>query len=232
VNPADPNLPLLESVVRALGELHERFVFVGGCATGLLVTDVAAAPVRATQDVDVIAEVLTLADYYALARELEGVGFTHDRSPEAPVCRWVLGNCLLDVMPADERILGFGNRWFSEAIRTAESVRLPSGQMIRLVTPPLFLATKLEAFRVRGGQDFMASHDLEDIVTVIDGRPELSGDVRASTPSVRAYLANEIGALMRNAAFIEALPGHLPGDEASQARVALIRERLLGLTFF
>lgn len=76
----------------------------------------------------------------------------------------------------------------------------------------------------------MASHDLEDIVTVVDGRPELSGDVRASTPSLRAYIANEIGALMRNEAFIEALPGHLPGDEASQERVALIRERLRGLT--
>lgn len=136
MNPADPNLPLLESVVLALGELHKRSVFVGGCATGLLVTDVTAAPVRATHDVDVIAEVLTLADYYALERELERAGFNHDRSPEAPVCRWVVGNCLLDVMPTDERILGFGNRWFSEALRTAESVRLPNGRTIRLVTPP------------------------------------------------------------------------------------------------
>lgn len=217
-------------MVLALGELHKRFVFVGGCATGLLVTDVAAAPVRATHDVDVIAEVLTLADYYALERELERAGFNHDRSPEAPVCRWVVGNCLLDVMPTDERILGFGNRWFSEALRTAESVRLPNGRTIRLVTPTLFLATKLEAFRVRGDQDYMTSHDLEDIVTVVDGRPELSSDIQASAPSLRAYIANEIGALLRSEAFIEALPGHLPGDEASQARVALIRERLLGLT--
>lgn len=67
MNPADLNLPLLESVTRALGALRERFVFVGGCMTGVLVTDVAAAPVRATQDIDVIVEVLTLADYHALA---------------------------------------------------------------------------------------------------------------------------------------------------------------------
>ena len=230
MNPNDPNLPMLELVVRELGELLGRFVFVGGCATGLLVTDVAAAPVRATQDVDVIAEVLTLTDYYALERELEGAGFSHDRSPDAPVCRWVVGKCLLDVMPTDEGILGFGNRWFSEAIRTAESVQLPSGRTIRLVTPALFLATKLEAFRMRGGGDFMASHDLEDIVTVVDGRPELSGDVQASAPPLRAYIANEISALIQNTAFMEALPGHLPGDDASQARVALIRERLLQLT--
>lgn len=230
MNPADPNLPLLESVVLALGTRHERFVFVGGCATGLLVTDVAAAPVRATQDVDVIVEVLTMADYYALEREQERAGFSHDRSPEAPVCRWVVGIGLLDVMPTDERVLGFGNRWFSEAIRTAESVRLPSGRAIRLVTPPLFLATKLEAFRVRGGQDFIASPDIEDIVAVLDGWPELLGDVQASSPLLRAYIANEVGALMQNAAFLQAIPGHLAGDEASQARAPLIRERLRGLT--
>jgi predicted nucleotidyltransferase len=225
VNIADPNLPLLTAVVRALGALRDRFVFVGGCATGMLLTDVAAAPVRATQDVDVIVEVLTLADYHALERELERAGFAHDRSPDAPVCRWVVANCLLDVMPTDERILGFANRWFGEAIRTAALVRLPSGEAIRLVTPPMFLATKLEAFRTRGRGDFRASHDLEDIVTVVDGRPELPREVLASAPSVRTYLASEIGTLLQNAAFIQALPGHLPGDEASQARAPLIRDR-------
>ncbi|MGQ0834455.1 MAG: hypothetical protein ACT4O5_05925 [Gammaproteobacteria bacterium] len=230
MNPADPNLPLLESVVRALGPLRDRFVFVGGCTTGLLVTDAAAAPVRATLDVDAIVEVLTLADYHALERELEQAGLRHDRSPEAPVCRWVVGNCLLDVMPTDERVLGFGNRWFSEAIRSAESVRLPSGHMIRLVSPPLFLATKLEAFRSRGRGDFLASHDLEDIVTVLGGRPELLGEVQAAASPVRAYIAGEIGTLLQDPAFAQALTGHLAGDEASQARASLIRERLYALS--
>jgi hypothetical protein len=68
MNPADPNLPLLESVAHALGPLCDRFVFVGGCATGLLVTDRAASPVRATQDVDVVVEVVSLAGYHTLER--------------------------------------------------------------------------------------------------------------------------------------------------------------------
>jgi hypothetical protein len=57
MNPVDPNLALLELIAAALGPLRDRFVFVGGCATGMLVTDVAAAPVRVTRDVDVIVEV-------------------------------------------------------------------------------------------------------------------------------------------------------------------------------
>jgi predicted nucleotidyltransferase len=226
VNLNDPNIPLLESVVSALGALQEKFVFVGGCATGLLVTDTAAAPVRATTDVDAIVEVVTLAEYHALERELQRAGFQHDRRPEAPVCRWVVAHCQLDIMPADERVLGFGNRWFDEAIRTAELTQLPGGHSIRLVTSPLFLATKLEAFRTRGRGDFLGSHDLEDILAVVDGRPELLGDVRAAAPAVSAYIMNEIGSLLQITSFIEALPGHVASDEASQARVPMIRERL------
>ena len=224
--PADPNLPLLESVARALGPLCERFVFVGGCATGLLVTDPTAAPVRTTRDVDVVVEVVSLSGYHALERDLAKAGFMQDRSREAPVCRWIVANCMLDVMPTDERVLGFGNRWYTAAVQTAESLRLPSGRSIRLIAPPVFLATKLEAFRGRGGGDFLASHDLEDITAVIDGRPQLVDEVRATEPELRAYLADEIGSLLQNDAYRDAVRGHLPGDDISQARVPTIRERL------
>ena len=42
----DLNLALLESVVAALGPLSPQFVFVGGCVTGLLITDAATPAVR------------------------------------------------------------------------------------------------------------------------------------------------------------------------------------------
>lgn len=226
MNLGDPNLPLLESVAHALGPLCDRFVFVGGCATGLLVTDPAASPVRTTRDVDVVVEVASLAGYHALERQLQEAGFRHDRGTDAPICRWIVGGCLLDVMPTDEHVLGFGNRWYQVAVRTAESVRLPSGRSIQLIAPAVFLATKLEAFHGRGGGDFLASHDLEDIAVVVDGRPELVNEVPTCEVVLRTYLAEEIGTLLRNPAFLEALSCHLPGDEASQARLPIIRERL------
>lgn len=105
MNPHDPNLPMLEAVVQAFGGLANRFVFVGGCTTGLWVTDPAAAPVRATKDVDVIIEVMTLVDYHTLERELMAAGFTQDRTPDAPICRWVVAGCLVDIMPTNEQIL-------------------------------------------------------------------------------------------------------------------------------
>lgn len=229
MNTSNPNLPLLESVVRALGSLCQQLVFVGGCATGLLITETATPPVRATKDVDVIAEVLSLADYHALERQLESSGFRHERSPDAPICRWSVGGALLDVMPTDESILGFGNRWYGEAIHTAAMVVLPSGQKIRLISPPAFLATKLEAFRGRGGGDFLASHDLEDIITVVDGRPELAKEVHEASVQLREYLVGHLRELLQDNSFLEALPGHLAGDAASQARLPVLTSRLRAL---
>jgi hypothetical protein len=48
----NPNLEILETAVELLDELIDKLVFLGGCATGLLLTDMAAPPIRATQDVD------------------------------------------------------------------------------------------------------------------------------------------------------------------------------------
>jgi predicted nucleotidyltransferase len=226
VNAADPNLPLLESVVAAFGPLSDRFVFVGGCITGLLITEPAGPPVRATRDVDVIVQVVSLGEYHALERELERAGFSHDRRQGAPVCRWLAGGAMLDVMPTEQTILGFGNRWYEEAVRTASLQSLPSGRRIRLITAPTFIATKLEAFADRGHGDFLASHDLEDITTLVDGRPELVDEVVTSTPELRNYVAIRFQALLQVPAFIDALPGHLPSDAANQARVPIILERL------
>lgn len=101
---------------------------------------------------------------------------------------------------------------------------------MRVVTPALFVATKLEAFRKRGRGDVFASHDLEDIVTVIDGRPEIVADVGAAALEVRAYIASDVRSLLDDADFLEALPGFLLPDAASQARRGLVEERLRALS--
>ena len=54
------------------------------------------------------------------------------------------------MMPTDEKILGFSNRWYSDAIQNSQDVEIAEQQTIRLVTPVYFLATKLEAFFGRG----------------------------------------------------------------------------------
>jgi hypothetical protein len=226
---ADPNRDLFESAVRLLAPVLDELVFVGGCTTGLFVTDPAAAGIRPTKDVDAIVDVTSYAQYTALSDRLRRLGLVEDSSEGAPLCRWRQGNLIVDVMPTDASVLGFANRWYPMAIDTAQCIEIGE-HGARVVTPPLFIATKLEAFHGRGGNDVFASHDLEDIITVVDGRPEIVADVNAAAREVSAYISAEIGSLLRNADFIEALAGFLLPDAASQARRSILERRLIALS--
>jgi predicted nucleotidyltransferase len=225
----ESNLELMANVAKALGDLRERFVFVGGCATGLLITDPAAAPVRATRDVDVIVAVVSLADYQRLSEQLRGRGFTQTVEEGEPPYRWTLSGMKLDVMPTADEVLGFSNRWYVPAMRMANLVELRRGLMIRLVAPAYFVATKLDAFLGRGGGDYLGSHDLEDVLSVIDGRPELVAEIAQAEPALRAFVSEVIGRLMADESFIDRLPG-LVLDGGPQQRTSIVAQRLSALS--
>jgi predicted nucleotidyltransferase len=222
----NPNLEILEVAVSALGLLADELVFIGGCATGLLISDAAAPPIRVTKDVDVITEVASLREYHRLAEQLRACGFKEDASDGAPVCRWCGAGILLDVMPTDATVLGFGNDFYQPALDAAVEFVLPSGKSIRMVTAPYFLATKLVAFDGRGNGDYVMSHDMEDIVSVLDGRPEIVDEVQACDGSLRKFLAERFSALVNDNAFMEAVPGHLPPDTSSPARIPTVEARI------
>ena len=223
---ANPNLEIMEIAVARLGVLAEEMVFLGGCATGLLITDVVAPPIRATKDVDVIVEVASLIEYHRLAKRLRELGFSEDQSSDAPICRWRAVDIVLDVMPTRLEILGFGNEWYQPAFDAAVWGALPSGKKIQMVSAPYFLATKLAAFDGRGEGDYMISHDMEDMVAVLDGRPEIVEEVWSCDQKLRGHLQVRLAALVKDERFLEALPGHMPGDAGSQARVPIILQRL------
>jgi len=163
----DPNFPLLEDAVRRLAPFLNEIMFVGGVTLGLLITDEAVAPIRGTTDVDVIAEIVTYADYIAFSERLRQAHFTEDT---ALTCRWHNGSLTLDVLALNKEVLGFTNIWYEPALRHASTVSLPGGEMIRVISAPFFLGTKMEAFRGRGRMDYQASHDPEDFVAVIKRR--------------------------------------------------------------
>lgn len=226
----NPNLDLLELMAARLRPLLTEVVFVGGCTTGLLVTDPGAAPVRVTRDVDVIAEILSYADYAVFSERLHALGFEEDMSEGAPLCRWRHGSLILDVMPLDATILGFSNRWYPEALRNATSVSLSNGLVLRVITAPYFLGTKLDAFQGRGVNDYYASHDLEDVITVVDGREALIDEVTAAPEELRRFISASFKALLVDNRFLEALPGYLLPDEANQARYTMLLKKLQELS--
>jgi predicted nucleotidyltransferase len=224
VKPAveNPNLKQLLAAARKLHSLLNQIVFVGGCATGLLVTDPGASPVRPTLDVDAIIEIATQAEYVQLQNRLHELGFVESTDM---ICRWRSDDLVLDLMPVDASILGFSNRWYQPALKNADEISI-SGITIRLISGPYFLATKLIAFHGRGKNDYVASHDLEDIVTVIDGRSEIAKEVGRSETPVREFLRDEFRRLLHSREFLDSLPGHLLPDTASQQRFLIVVERM------
>jgi hypothetical protein len=151
-------LKMLQTVAYALGEdLRERLVFVGGCTTALFISDeIVLEGVRATDDVDLIVDLVGHAQWAQLQDQLRQKGFSESPEDEV-ICRMRLDGIKVDFLPDDESILGFSNRWYAKGIETAVTCSLDDTLNIRRLAPELFVATKLEAYRGRGNNDLLGS---------------------------------------------------------------------------
>ena len=118
------------------------------------------------------------------------------------------------------------SQWFREALESAQLVTLEGTLQAKVITPPLFLATKLAAFHDRGHSDLFGSHDVEDIVTITDGCKNIVQDVVNSPADVRKFIAEEFSALMHHADFDDALFGHLSAAFGARDRVVEVKQKL------
>jgi len=205
-------------------------VFVGGAVVGLLLTDPAAPPPRATDDVDVVVGETTRAGYRRVEKRLRAAGHAQPMDG-GPICRWRIAGVNVDLMPLDAQVLGFSNRWYAAMMVDAVTRELSDGRRVRIVSAPYLIATKLEAFQDRGDGDVLFSRDLGDIVALVDGREELADEVRSAEAGVRGFIAEAFRTLLEDPAFVEALPAHLMPDAASQARGPLVEERMRRIAY-
>lgn len=180
---------MIQQVAQQLGsDLLSQVAFVGGCTTGLHITDeFTKEKVRYTEDVDLIIHVLGYTGWHKFSEQVTARGFKISMEDEVN-CRFRLGSLCVDFMPDDENVLGYSNQWYSDALATAQPYAMDKGVIIRLVTPSYFLATKFEAFKGRGQGDILASRDMEDILNLVDGREELLAEVQNNPPELKTYL--------------------------------------------
>lgn len=218
------NIESLMHVAEKLQVLDQNFAFLGGAVLPLLLDDTSIVIARPTKDVDVIVEVLTRLEYSKLEKRLRANGFEHDMTQGAPKCRWLVDGIMVDVMAASGEASDWPAMWFPEALAQALPVELSASCTANVVTAPFFIATKLEAFSDRGERDFYGSHDMEDILTVLDGRATVLEEIGNAPKMLRKYLADRFVALISEADFIQCLLGHVPSDSASQERVPILLE--------
>ncbi len=220
----DINRALLVAVIDEIGDLRNDVVFCGGAIAGLLVTNTAGDPIRETDDVDCIVEIgSSVLSYQEIEARLHALGWQPGSMTVEgdPLCRFRKKQLVFDVMPTQPEVLGFAAEWAREAIKHSVPRVIENGS-IKIVAAPYFLAMKLEAFNGRGKNDYYGSHDLEDLVTVVEGRREIIDDVRNAAASVQRFLSKQLTAKWSRLVS-ESIPSAMRGDPA---RCALVEQRL------
>ena len=222
----------LERLVEKLGDLGDEIVIVGGCSPALILDINLVPDLRPTNDIDLLVKTESYGKYVLFVERMKEKGFTERQGD--PIGRYVWEDLVVDVIPTETGVLGFSNPWYKEAFDKAIKKRLPSGRVLRTITPIYFLATKLEAFRTRGEGDPLSSPDLEDIVAVMVEFPAFEEELKEASSDLRQYISAQFRRLTQLADYPHFLSAHLRGDEASQAFLPKLRdiyERISSLTY-
>ncbi|MBX3186815.1 MAG: hypothetical protein KF819_07365 [Labilithrix sp.] len=207
----------ISTIARALEGERLPVMFVGGIATALFpIPD--GIDVRPTDDVDCVVDLASTADYYAFVSRLRARGFHECTDEGAPLCRLVYQGIRVDFVASADTGIGPSNRWYRSAIAAANVHALEDGLEVRAIAPIFFVATKLEAFHGRGRGDYLASHDIEDVLTVLAGLPTLRDEIANGTSAVASAVRDELIALHAKETFRDAVPAHYEGDAAGQVR--------------
>lgn len=189
------NIERIKIVYNALGEIADEVVFVGG-ATVSLYADRPAGEIRPTDDIDIMVEVAGYGGYSALEEKLRRKGFTNDQNSRV-ICRYQVNGVIVDVMPTDQNILGFSNRWYKPAFASAVVIAPEEGYSFRILRPAYFIATKLEAFIGRGRGDGRTSTDFEDIVYIFNNRTTIWNEMRQADPHLLKYFKDSFAQLLQ-----------------------------------
>lgn len=216
-------------VAKALGELNDNAVFVGGATVPFYLPEIYQPQARATDDVDVVMEITSKKKNWLNEDALRKKGFKNDMSENAPICRWIYRDFKVDIMSSDASALGFTNKWYKEGIEKSIEV-MSSPVKVKIFSLPYFIATKFEAFKDRGKNDFIASPDMEDIISVLEVSPKgmFEGMLDKCSEDLVKYLKKEFKSLLNNNGFLDALPGAM-FNRGSDAAVEAIKERISGI---
>jgi hypothetical protein len=201
-----------------LQELASKILFVGG-ATVSLYTDRPFGEIRPTEDVDVLIELIDYTGYAGVEDALRRKGFVNDVD-SGIICRFKVQGITVDIMPTNQEVLGFTNRWYSEGFKNSMRIALDHDSVIQIFQPVYFVASKLEAFKGRGNGDGRMSSDFEDIVFILNNRTTIWDEMKNASASVRDYLIAEFKNLNESNYLFEWVSVHL--DFSEQRRVSYI----------
>ncbi|CAN5580342.1 hypothetical protein BH10BAC5_BH10BAC5_20410 [soil metagenome] len=201
------NIQEIIKIAKALQEINERTLFVGGTVVSIYADDPAADDVRPTKDVDITLQILTVGELEQLRQDLISKGFEQS-AEESVICRFLYNGTKVDVMSTKEIDWAPSDKWFDPGFKRSQKIN--DGDIeIRILPLPYFLASKFNAFHERGLSDPRTSHDFEDITYILDNRIDLAESILSSPIDVKIFIQSEFKKILEQDNLKEAIIGNL-----------------------
>ena len=200
------NLHVVAEIAKALKELKKQIVFVGGAVVSLYTDDPAADEIRPTKDVDLTLHIVNLNHWEAIIERLGKLGFNPDPYGQA-ICSFKYKDIPVDVMATEDGPFGPANRWYKVGFGNIQ-IASALDQEIQIFSAPCYLATKFEAFKNRGS-DYRSSHDIEDIIYILDNRINIVSEIQKDNPIVRDFIKSQLQLIKEKGLLQEVLVSHI-----------------------
>lgn len=209
-------------VAEALQEIKEEMVFVGGAVISLYTNDPAADEIRPTQDVDMTLNIINLSHWEKVQRQLGQLGFHPDPFGHA-ICSYKYKDIPVDIMSIEDGPLGPTNRWYKIGFQNLWTTTVKN-QEIRLLSPACYLASKFEAFNNRG-TDLRTSHDMEDIIYVLDNRTNIVEEIKKDDNRISSFIKEQLQKIIGQGLLEEALVAHIHPIMLTE-RLPIVKEKI------
>ncbi len=216
------NIATVAEVAEALKEIREQIVFVGGAIVSLYTDDPAADEIRPTKDIDLTLNIHNLSHWENFQERLAEKGFYPDPHGQS-ICSYKYKNIPVDIMSTDDGPLGPSNRWYREGFKNLWTTTVQA-QKIQIFSAPCYLATKFEAFTSRG-RDYRTSHDIEDIINILDNRTSIVEEIIGSEENILEYLRAQFEQIIQKGFLDEVLLAHIH-PLMQEERMVLLKEKL------
>ncbi len=204
------NLEILKTVAKALGELNEEVIYVGGAVVFLYATDNAADEARPTEDIDISVKISTYKEMNEFSEKLKMKNI-HLDVESSITYRYKYDGIPIDFIPFEETPLGPSNSWLKPSFDNPLLIKIGE-ENIKIPTVAFFLANKWEAFENRGNDPRM-SKDFEDIIYVLDNNTNFVKEIESSPQNVIAFLAEMANFILTHPSIDEIIECHLVEPE-------------------
>lgn len=179
----------MAEVAEALQDIKKDMVFVGGAVVSLYTDDPAADEIRPTQDIDMTLNIVNPSHWEKVQTQLGALGFHPDPSGHA-ICRYKYKDIPVDIMATEDGPLGPANRWYKIGFENLWPAYAKDHE-INILSAPCYLATKFEAFNDRGS-DYRTSHDIEDILYVLDNRMGIVEEIANDDHHIANFIKEQL----------------------------------------